>query len=63
MVETTALGAAMAAAFALNLWDFNSDQIANSRKVFSPKMAKSVRDEKFARWKDAISRSVGWAKF
>ena len=63
MVETTALGAAMAAAFTLKLWNFDSDQITNSRKIFNPKMEKSVRDEKFSRWKDAISRSVGWAKF
>ena len=62
MVETTALGAAMASAYALDLWDFQSNQISSSATVFKPSMEKSVASEKFSRWKDAISKSVGWCK-
>ena len=62
MVETTALGAAMASAYALGLWDFQSNEISSSATVFKPKMEKSKASAKFARWKDAISKSVGWCK-
>ena len=62
MVETTALGAAMAAAFTLNLWTAKSDEISFSGTIFRPQMEKSVTDEKFSRWKEAVARSVGWAK-
>ena len=62
MVETTALGAAMASAYAVGLWDFQSNEISSSATVFKPKMEKSKAISKFARWKDAISKSVGWCK-
>ena len=62
MVETTALGAAMAAAYALELWDLQSNEKLSSSTVFKPKMDKSEANAKFSRWKDAISKSVGWCK-
>ena len=62
MVETTALGAAMAAAYALELWDLQSNEKLSSSTVFKPKMVKSEANAKFSRWKDAISKSVGWCK-
>ena len=63
MVETTALGAAMAAAFTLNLWNpKSSDDMLASGTIFQPKMEKSVMDKKFLRWKEAVERSFGWAK-
>lgn len=62
MVETTALGAAMAAAFTLELWDLQSNEMSSTATVFNPKMERSEANEKFTRWKDAIGRSVGWSK-
>ena len=62
MVETTALGAAMAAAYALGLWDFQSNEMSSTATVFKPKMEKSQADAKFSRWKEAISKSFGWSK-
>ena len=64
MVETTALGAAMAAAFTLDLWNPGSDisLSSTSATLFHPKMERYKATEKFTRWKEAIRRSVGWAK-
>ena len=62
MVETTALGAAMAAALTLKLWNLKANEMTSSATIFHPKMSKSEANEKFGRWKEAIARSVGWAK-
>ena len=64
MVETTALGAAMAAAFTLDLWRPGSDISLSSPSatLFHPKMERYKATEKFTRWKEAIRRSIGWAK-
>ena len=64
MVETTALGAAMAAAFTLDLWnpDSNISLSSTSATLFHPKMERYEATEKFTRWKEAIRRSIGWAK-
>jgi glycerol kinase len=67
-VETTALGAAYAALIGLG-WlseetlletahsDAHNDSIADAT-VFRPKLSDDVRDVNYARWKDAVERSL-----
>ena len=61
--ETTALGAAYAAGYAVGYWD-SLDQIrdmwAESAR-WSPAMDPDQRDELIQRWRQAIERSFGWA--
>lgn len=63
MRETTALGAAIAAGFAVGVWkDFNELNDINSqgRTVFKPKMLKEASAKMFARWTKAVDMSRGW---
>lgn len=72
MVETTSLGAALAAAWTLGLWSMDqkdlpvhSDDHHHHHKeatVFHPHMQMDVRDAKFGRWDEAVQRSLGWEK-
>ncbi len=62
-VETTALGAAMAAGYAIGLWNFESDIDSNSRDgdiEFKPKMDAKERSKKINVWKKAVERSLKW---
>ena len=56
IVERTAFGAALAAAFPLGLWSFDSDPIPGAITTFRPTMDKSVRDEKFRHWEEVIRK-------
>ena len=62
MVETTSLGAAMAAAITVNLWcpEKAKDSQDSNVKVFKPEIDVEVRNAKFKRWGDAIQRSLNW---
>ena len=62
IVETTALGAAYLAGLAVGYWKDLADVDDNWKedKTFSPSMNKSLREEKLAGWKDAVSRTLGW---
>ncbi|CAG9763173.1 unnamed protein product [Ceutorhynchus assimilis] len=62
MLETTALGAAIAAGSAkgVEVWDPTKIQ-PTPNDVFSPSISIDVRDMKYTRWKMGISRSLGWA--
>jgi glycerol kinase len=64
MLETTALGAAIAAGFAIGVWQ-NFEELKNvnttGTKVFQPKISAEEKDKKFARWEKAVEMCRGWA--
>jgi len=65
MLETTALGAAIAAGFAVGVWK-TFDELKNINTVgttmFYPKLSKEDRDAKFKRWQHAVEMSRGWVQ-
>ena len=63
VIETTALGAAGLAGLHAGMWSSRADFMAHRRveRVFEPVMAKPQRDSLYAKWKDAVARTRGWA--
>jgi len=63
VAETTALGAAYAAGLAVGYWESEQDIRDNwaQDKVWTPQMEASLRDETYARWKKAVTRTFDWA--
>lgn len=59
MVETTSLGAAMAAGAAVGLWNIEAKIEGSSRK-FKNKINDDERDRRFKKWEMAIEKSLGW---
>ena len=65
MRETTALGAAIAAGFAVGVWkDFNELKEVNTagQTTFEPKMDEANSKKMFKRWERAVQMSKGWLK-
>ncbi|KAL7273137.1 Glycerol kinase [Rhizina undulata] len=63
MRETTALGAAIAAGFAVGVWnEFEDLKMINrdNRSTFYPTTSQETRDSMFALWEKAVKRSQGW---
>jgi glycerol kinase len=63
MRETTALGAAIAAGFAVDIWEeFGELEKINTedRAVFEPQMSKKKSDAMFKKWEQAVEMSKGW---
>lgn len=63
MRETTALGAAIAAGFAINMWtEFDELKEINrdDRTIFEPQISRDQRDHMYARWEKAVEMSRGW---
>ncbi|XP_070201897.1 glycerol kinase 3-like isoform X2 [Littorina saxatilis] len=63
MPETTALGAAMAAGAAegINVWNIDKDDATTiTTDVFTPSISQSDCDVRYARWKEAVLRSMNW---
>lgn len=60
MKESTALGAAVAAGLAVGALDVTILEDRNS-DTFNPVVTSDDRDARYARWKRAIPRSMGWA--
>ena len=63
MRETTALGAAIAAGFAVEVWtDFQELNLLNrtNRTVFHPRISAQQRDNMFRRWQRAVQMAKGW---
>ncbi|KAI8812098.1 hypothetical protein BJ742DRAFT_794817 [Cladochytrium replicatum] len=63
MREMTALGTALAAGLAVGLYPSISDKdlhFSYGRQVFSPKVGVEERESRFAEWKKAVERSLGW---
>lgn len=65
VAETTALGAAYAAGLAVGLWPggFNELRANWARSAeWQPQMADGEREELYAGWKKAVTRSFGWVE-
>jgi glycerol kinase len=63
VTETTALGAAYAAGLAVGFWE-STDEIRANWSVgerWEPAMSADHRDELFADWKKAVTRTFDWA--
>lgn len=63
MRETTALGAAIAAGFAVNVWkDFSELKNINreDRKIFTPTTTEDQRSGLFRQWEKAVEKAQGW---
>jgi glycerol kinase len=62
--ETTALGAAYAAGLATGYWD-DVDALRENWRVdrrFEPEMARERADRRYGRWREAVERSLDWAR-
>ena len=63
-VETTALGAALAAGVTLELWSgdvlFAPHQPRKGATEFAPSCGEQAREARYTRWKSAVGRSLGW---
>ncbi|KAF6221492.1 hypothetical protein HO133_002348 [Letharia lupina] len=63
MRETTSLGAAIAAGFAVDVWkEFEELKEINSEDhtIFKPQMSKEASKKMFERWERAVEMSRGW---
>jgi glycerol kinase len=62
ITETTALGAAYAAGLAVGFWKDQTELRANwiEDKRWQPAMSADQRDARYADWKRAVERSLGW---
>lgn len=63
MRETTALGAAIAAGFAVDIWkEFDELKEINreDRAIFTPHVAKKKSAKMFKKWEQAVEMSKGW---
>ena len=60
--ETTALGAAYLAGLAVGFWKDQNDVRQNWAldREFKPLMPKDRREQLYARWKQAVTRSLDW---
>jgi glycerol kinase len=63
VAETTALGAAYAAGLAVGFWSGEDDIRANwaQDKVWEPAMEPARRDDLYAHWRKAVTRTFDWA--
>ncbi|HYV14969.1 MAG TPA: glycerol kinase GlpK [Conexibacter sp.] len=63
VAETTALGAAYAAGLAVGVWDSLEDVRARWREArrWEPTVARAEVERRYARWRAAVERSLGWA--
>jgi glycerol kinase len=62
--ETTALGAAYLAGLAVGYWK-DQEEIASLWQLdrrFEPSMNSEERERLYSKWKEAVSRSLGWEK-
>lgn len=60
MSETTALGAAIAAGYAVGKWDYENVELPLDCQVYKPTITENERDMRHSKWKMAIERSMGW---
>ncbi|MDD3871854.1 MAG: glycerol kinase GlpK [Bacteroidales bacterium] len=64
VVETTAMGAAYLAGIYLNWWNYGDlVEEREVERVFTPLMPAANRQRLYLKWKDAVSRTRGWAKY
>lgn len=60
MVEMTVFGAALAAGFAVGVW--NMRNVKTDCDIFSPTITLDEQQTQYTFWKKAIHRSIGWNK-
>ena len=63
MRETTALGAAIAAGFAVKVWkhlDELKEVNSEGRFFFKPQVGQKESDKMYRRWSKAVEMSKGW---
>jgi len=62
VAETTALGAAYAAGLAVGFWSDVEDLRERWRedRRWSPRAGETERERAYARWREAVERSLGW---
>lgn len=62
VAETTALGAAYAAGYAVDFWQDLNEMRSNWRKdkVWAPKPFSKLHTEKYKEWKKAVTRTFDW---
>lgn len=63
-IETTALGAAYLSGLAVGYWKNKEEVIKNWQisKIFTPDIDPDRRQRRLNGWKEAVTRSFGWAK-
>lgn len=64
MRETTALGAAIAAGFAVGVWkkfDELKEINREGRTYFKPEISQKQADKMYKRWNKAVEMSRGWS--
>jgi glycerol kinase len=63
-VETTALGAAYLAGLGAGLWRDQADLADRwqADRRFEPNSTEQDRDDRYARWRDAVERARGWQR-
>src|SRR4030081_2232269 len=65
MRETTALGAAIAAGFAIGIWkEFDELKELNKedRTIFKPKIDQKKSEKMFKKWEQAVDMCKGWSR-
>jgi glycerol kinase len=63
-IETTGLGAAFLAGLGTGVWD-STDELRDTWSVdreFTPTASRETAEAAYARWKDAVQRSLAWAR-
>ena len=63
MRETTSLGAAIAAGFAVDMWkEFDELKEINKegRTIFKPRISQEASTRMYKRWERAVEMSKGW---
>ena len=62
--ETTALGAAYLAGIAVGFWKNTGDAAKNWAldRTFKPAMKPAERNQRYAKWQDAVKRAKNWAR-
>lgn len=61
-IETTALGAAIAAGHAAGVWTTSDsdDHSIKAERVFQPSLDSRTRQKKYDLWKKAVYKSLDW---
>jgi glycerol kinase len=64
VTETTSLGVAYLAGLGVGIWSNLSElsSMWTSEMTFNPSMSEDERKRLLARWKEALKRSMGWAR-
>ena len=63
ILETTALGAALAAGVSAGIWELSKvPELLRIERRFEPRMSQEERERLLRGWRAAVERARGWAK-